>query len=76
MELVAHQRELIKGQGVDLPPELTRRCSELRERQEMLTVQVAAERQLPVIASSGTQVREKKKKKKLIWGIFQHKFLF
>ena len=59
MELVAHQRELIKGQGAELPPELTKRCSELRERQEMLTMQVAAERQLPVIASSGTQVREK-----------------
>lgn len=59
MELVTHQRELIKGQGVVLPPELTRWCSELRERQEMLMVQVAAERQLPAIASSGTQVREK-----------------
>ena len=56
MELVAHQRDLMKGQGVALPPELIRRCSELRERQEFLTVQVAAERQLPAIASSGTQV--------------------
>ena len=58
MELVAHQRELMKGQGVALPPELIRRCSELRERQELLTVQVAAERQLPAIASSGTQVKQ------------------
>ena len=59
MELVAHQGELMKGQGVALPPELIRRCSELRERQELLTVQVAAERQLPAIASSGTQVKQK-----------------
>ena len=58
MELVAHQREIMKGQGVALPPELTRRCSELRERQELLTVQVAAERQLPAMVSSGTQVSE------------------
>ena len=72
MELVAHQRELIKGQGAELPPELTRRCSELRERQEMLTVQVAAERQLPVIASSGTQVKGENKS----WEIFQHELLF
>ena len=57
MELVGHQRGLMKEHGVTLPLELTRWCSELRERQESLTVQVAAERQLPAIVSSGTQVR-------------------
>ena len=56
MDVVTHQREMMKGHGVTLPPELTRRCSELRERQELLTHQVASERHLPAIVSSGAQV--------------------
>lgn len=58
MELIVHQREIMKGHGVALPPDLTRWYSELKERQELLTVQVTSERQLPAIVSSGTQVRK------------------
>ena len=52
------RHETSREHSVAPPPDLTLKCSELLLRQESLTAQISAERELPPLAASGTQVRE------------------
>ena len=58
MEVVQHQTRVMREHSVAPPPDLALKCGELLLRQESLTAQIAAERELPPLAASGTQVRE------------------
>ena len=58
LEVIEMQRRLMSDHSILSPPDLTLRTRELIHRQESLTAQVAAEKQLPPIAGAGIQVSE------------------
>ena len=58
MEVIHHQTRVMRVYSVAPPPDLALKCSELLLRQESLTAQIAAERDLPPLAASGMQVRK------------------
>ena len=58
MEVIQHQRKVMRGQSVAPPPDLTLRYNELVLRQESLTSQIMAERELPPLVAGGMKVRD------------------